>query len=122
MESSRVLGTVPGAELKLAAGRHEIDLINTTLGYRLRQSVEVEPGQTVSIQVAPPHGLVTIDAAPWAEVSIDGQPAGRTPLGPLPLVPGDHQFSFRHPTGLNDHQRVTVKSDASTRVIGILRR
>lgn len=121
-EDSRLLGSVPGAGLRIPPGRHDIELVNLALGYRLRQVFEVDAGETVSIQVAPPAGWVTVDASPWAEVWIDAQAVGRTPLGPLSLAPGEHEFTFRHPAGGKDRQRVTVKSDEKTRVIGILRR
>ncbi|MBA2306282.1 MAG: PEGA domain-containing protein [Acidobacteria bacterium] len=121
-EQSRLLGSVPGAGLKVPAGRHDIELVNLALGYRLWQTLDVEAGQTVSIHVAPPPGWVTIDAAPWAEVSIDGQAVGRTPLGPLPLTPGEHDVTFRSPAGVTDRQRVTVRSEATIRVIGKLDR
>jgi hypothetical protein len=121
LDGARVLGSVPGADLQLEAGRHEIELVNDALGYRSRQAVEVEPGQGVTIHVAPPHGLVTIDASPWADVTLDGKAIGRTPLGPLPLALGEHVIAFTHPTGGSDRQRVTVKSEASVRVVGKLR-
>jgi len=121
-EDSRLLGSVPGAVLKVPAGRHDLELVNVALGHRSRQAVEIEDGETVSIYVAPPPGWVTVDASPWAEVSIDGQSIGRTPLGPLPLAPGEHQVTFRNPAGGTDRQHVTLKSEANVRVIGILRR
>jgi hypothetical protein len=121
LEGSRVLGSVPGADLELDAGRHEIDLVNDALGYRSRQALDVEPGQSVTIHVAPPHGFVTIDASPWADVTLDGKAIGRTPLGPLPLGLGEHVITFTHPTGGSDRQRVTVKSEESVRVVGKLR-
>jgi hypothetical protein len=121
-EGSRLLGSVPGADLKLAAGRHEIALVNEPLGYRLQQGIEIGAGETVAIHVTPPPGLVTVDASPWAEVSIDGQAMGRTPLGPLPLAPGEYLFTFRNPAGGSDRQRVTVKSEANVRVVGVLHR
>jgi hypothetical protein len=120
-EGARVLGSVPGADLKVAAGRHDLELVNASLGFRLRQALEVEAGQAVSVHVAPQHGWVTIDASPFAEVLIDGQAVGRTPLGPLPLDLGEHLITFRHPAGGSDRQRVTVKSEATTRVTGKLR-
>ncbi|MEO5898067.1 MAG: hypothetical protein ABIS06_20455 [Vicinamibacterales bacterium] len=122
IEGSRLLGSVPGAALKLPVGRHDLELVNELLGYRLPQSVEVEGGQTLSLHVAPAPGMVTIDAVPWADVSIDGQPVGRTPLGPLPLMPGVHTIVFKHPAGGTDNQRVIVKSDARIRVVGKLTR
>jgi eukaryotic-like serine/threonine-protein kinase len=65
--------------------------------------------------------MVNIDASPWAEVSIDGRPVGRTPLGPLPLALGDHEITFLNPAGSSDRQRVVVKPDGVTRVVGNLR-
>jgi hypothetical protein len=121
-ERSRQLGSVPGTDLKLPAGGHDIELVNLALGYRLKQSVEVEAGQTVSIHVAPPHGWVTVYAVPTAEVSIDGQAVGSTPLGPLPLALGEHQVTFRHPSGLKDRKRIMVRSGETVRVIGNVRR
>lgn len=120
-ERSRRLGSTQGAGLRLAAGRHDIELVNEVLGYRLSQVVEIKAGYTVSIHVVPPPGQVTIDASPWAEVSIDGKSAGRTPLGPLALAPGAHVVKFLHPAGGADEQRVTVKSGAKIRVVGKLR-
>ena len=51
LEGSKVLGSVPGAGLNVPAGRHDIELVNVALGYRSRQVLEVEAGQTVSIHV-----------------------------------------------------------------------
>ena len=113
---------MPGADLKVQPGKHEIELVNASLGYRLKQSVEIEAGQTVAIHVAPAQGWVTLFAVPAAEVSIDGQAVGKTPLGPLPLALGEHVVTFKHPTGATDRQRVTVKSGQTIRVIGNPRR
>ena len=121
VEGEQTLGSVPGADIRLPAGRHEIEFVNAALGYRSRQVLHVEAGQTLSVHVAPPRGLVTIDASPWAEVSVDGRAIGRTPIGPLPLMPGEHQFTFSHPSGGTDTQRVLVKSADTVRVVGTLR-
>lgn len=121
VEGEQTLGSVPGADIRLPAGRHEIEFVNAALGYRSRQVLHVEAGQTLSVHVAPPRGLVTIDASPWAEVAVDGRAIGRTPIGPLPLMPGEHQFTFSHPSGGTDTQRVLVKSADTVRVIGKLR-
>lgn len=122
LENGRQIGSVPGAELKVAPGKHEIELVNAALGYRLKQSIEVEAGQTVSLHVAPAQGWATIYAVPTAEVSIDGKPVGRTPLGPLPLALGEHTVTFTHPTGATDRQRIKVNSGETIRVIGNPRR
>ena len=122
VENTRQIGSVPGSDLKVQPGRHEIELVNAALGYRLKQSIEIEAGQTVSIHVAPAQGWVNVFAVPAAEVSIDGQAVGRTPLGPLPLALGEHVVTFKHPTGATDRQQITVKSGQTVRVIGNPRR
>lgn len=121
LEGTRLLGSVPGPELKLPVGRHVLDLVNDALGYRLQQIVQVEAGQSLSVHVTPPPGSLTIDAAAGTEVSIDGQVAGRTPLAPLAVAPGEHQIVLRHPKVGSDRQRVTVKSAASSTVVARLR-
>ncbi len=113
---------MPGADLKVKPGKHEIELVNAAFGYTLKQSIQLEAGQTVSIHVAPAQGWATLYAVPTAEVVIDGQPVGRTPLGPLPLTLGEHTITFKHPTGATDRQRITIKSGETVRVIGNPRR
>jgi hypothetical protein len=121
-EHDRWVGSAPGARLELAPGQHNIEIVNLALGYRLRQTVDVEAGQTVSIYVVPPAGWVNLDAAPWAEVSIDGAPVGRTPVANLPIALGEHEFTFRHPQLGEDHRKAVVKSDAVLRVTANLHR
>ncbi len=121
-EQSRLLGTIPGGDIRLKAGPHDIELVNLAAGYRVRQAIQIEAGQTLSVHVAPPHGWVTAYATPDADVLIDGERVGRTPLGPLPLALGEHQVTFYHPSGAGDRQRVTVTSGATVKVIGNPRR
>jgi hypothetical protein len=43
------------------------------------------------------RATLTLSAEPWAEVSIDGRPAGTTPLRNLRLRPGPHRLDFACP-------------------------
>ena len=63
-----------------------------------------------------PNGRVSINAVPWAEVSIDGTPAGQTPLANLSLPIGTHEVVFKHPQFGERKQTITVKVDGLTRV------
>jgi PEGA domain len=121
-ENDRLLGSAPGARLDVAPGRHALQIVNLALGYELRQTVDIEAGQTVSLYVAPADGLVNLDAQPGTEASIDGKPVGRAPIANLALPLGEHEFTFRHPQLGQDRQKVIVKSDAVTRVTANLRR
>jgi len=49
---------------------------------------------------APPPGpRLSVNAAPWAEISLDGHPVGDTPLGELRVTPGAHVVSAKLPDG-----------------------
>jgi len=47
--------------------------------------VQVSPGETIPVSVTLPNGNVSMNALPWAEVLVDGQAAGTTPLANLAL-------------------------------------
>ena len=48
-------------------------------------------------QAASEPGHLTLDSAPWAEVSISGKPLGSTPLLRIPLPPGRHTLTLSNP-------------------------
>lgn len=67
--------------------------------------------------IAPPReGILHVNALPWAEVWIDGEPAGETPLGGVRLPAGRHIIRFVHPTFGERTREVTVVADESARV------
>jgi hypothetical protein len=49
---------------------------------------------------APPAGpRLSVNARPWAAISLDGTPVGETPLGELRVTPGPHVVSAKLPDG-----------------------
>ena len=116
LEGDRVLGTSTDGPVVATAGKHELDFVNTEFGYQSRQVVEIKAGQIVPMKISPPDGRVSINAVPWATVSIDGNSVGETPLGNIVLPVGEHQITFRHPQLGERTQKVIVKANASTRV------
>ena len=97
VERDEVIGTSGTAKIMLPSGRHDVVLRNDDLGYAVPQRVDVVAGRTASVDVTPPTGLLNVNATPWADVLIDGRPAGQTPLGNLKVAIGPHQITFRHP-------------------------
>jgi len=83
--------------IALAAGRHSLDLSSEAVGSLGAHVVEVQPGRSVSVAAKLPQGRAHINATPWADVFIDGKPAGQTPLGNVSLAVGSHEIVFRHP-------------------------
>jgi hypothetical protein len=53
---------------------------------------------------------------PWADVAIDGRPAGQTPLARLSLAPGPHAVVLTHPQYKPFARRVTVRPGETTRI------
>jgi hypothetical protein len=107
-EGGRLLGTSDAERLMLAAGRHELDLVNDTLGYRASRVVVVAPGKVAPISLELPMGVVNLNAAPWAEVWIDGKRVGDTPIGNLSVSIGPHEVVFKHPQFGEKHHAVSV--------------
>jgi len=115
-ENGKLLGTTDTDRLMLAAGRHEIELSNDTLGYHATRSVVVPPGKVAPVTVDLPQGVINLNASPWAEVFIDGRRVGETPIGNLPVTIGPHEVIFRHPQLGEKRQAVSVTLSAPVRV------
>ena len=116
LDGERVIGSSTEGPIFAAAGRHEFEFVNSAIGYRTRQVVDIKPGQIVSFTVQVPNGTLNINAQPWASVWIDGNAVGETPLGNLSVVPGEHEVIFRHPQLGERRQKAMVRAGAETRV------
>jgi len=95
-EKGRAIGTTEQGRIMLAPGRHSLTLSNQQLGYRTERTVDIEPGEERAVTVQP-TGTLSINALPWAEVWIDGQKAGETPLAHFQVPLGTREVVFKHP-------------------------
>jgi hypothetical protein len=107
-EHDRPLGTSRGDRIALPSGRHEIDIVSDELGYRVTRTVKVAPGKVAVLGVEMPRGTLALNAVPWAEVWLDGEKVGDTPIGNLSLTIGAHDVVFRNPDLGEEHHTVTV--------------
>jgi PEGA domain len=121
-EGDSRLGSSATGIVSAAAGRHELDLVNSLLGFRSRQVVDIKAGQVVPLTVTPPNGRININAVPWAEVLIDGKSVGETPIGNLSIPLGEHEIILRHPQLGEIRRTALVRSDVITRVTANLER
>jgi hypothetical protein len=115
-EEGRLIGTSETDRVMLASGRHVIELVNQTVGYRQSRVVQVLPGKVAPIVVELPQGTVNLNASPWAEVWIDGRRVGDTPIGNLAVPIGPHEIVFRHPEFGEKKHAVTVTAAAPVRL------
>ena len=113
-EAKRLVGSTAVDRVMLPAGRHELELVNTELEVRRPVTVQVGAGTTVTPTVDLPNGSLSLNALPWAEVTIDGRAVGTTPLGNLTVPIGTYEIVWRHPQ-LGERRR-TVKIPATTPV------
>ena len=96
-ENGRLVGSSQTDKLMVLAGSHQLELVNTAIGYRATKTVQVTAGKTSTVRVELPNGTIALNATPWADVWIDGARVGETPIGNLPLAIGPHEIVFRHP-------------------------
>jgi hypothetical protein len=109
-EDGKSIGTTETNRLMLPPGRHDLILTNKELGYTSAQIVEIEPGGVKSLNIDA-KGTVNLNAAPWAEVWLDGQKLGDTPL--VTQVPlGTREFLFKHPQHGERRVSATIKANA----------
>jgi serine/threonine protein kinase len=96
-ENQRLLGSSQTDRIMVAVGRHDLEVVNEALGYRASKTVNVTPGQTANIKLDLPKAPMALNAVPWAEVWVDGDRVGETPIGSVQVSIGPHEVVFRHP-------------------------
>jgi hypothetical protein len=111
-EYGALVGTTSAGRLAMPEGRHELDLVSEAYGFRTRAEVQISSGKVATVTVKVPSGLLSVTALPWAEVWIDGKPAGATPLTDVPVPIGPHEVLFWHPEF--GERRLSVAVTAAT--------
>lgn len=108
MEGGRVVGTSDAGRIMVSAGAHDLQFVNDDLAFHESRRVMVAGGKTATVRVDPPTGRISINAVPWADVWVDADHIGETPIGNLAIPIGSHQIVFRHPEFGERRERVTV--------------
>jgi len=84
--------------------------------------VVVEAGKTATSTVTIPNGSLSLNALPWASVTIDGQALpGTTPFANLQVPLGPHEIVWTHPQLGERRQTVVVNAKAPVRLVVDLR-
>jgi hypothetical protein len=115
-EKGRLLGTTESDRVMLAAGFHELEFVNATLGFREKRNVQITPGRLTHLNLELPRGVINLNASPWAEVYLDGERIGETPIGNLSVPIGPHEIVFRHPQLGEKRHAVSVTTGVPVRV------
>jgi PEGA domain-containing protein len=115
-ENGQLLGTNRSDRIMVSAGRHDVDFVNDALGFRLTRTLQVPAGKVASVSLETPRGAIALNAIPWAEVWIDGERIGETPIGNYPVSIGSHDIVFRNPDLGEQHHTAVVTLKEPTRL------
>jgi hypothetical protein len=121
-ENGQLIGTTEAEKLMIAAGDHDIEIVNEGLGFNTSRRITVAPGKVATMSVELPQGTLSINALPWAEVWLDGERIGETPIANLNVRLGQREVLFRHPQLGERRESVNVTLKAPARLGIDLRR
>ena len=106
-EGATLVG-VTSDKLPLPPGPHDLRVVSETLAFEARLHAEIFVGKTTRLPVALPKGSISLNATPWAEVWIDGEKVGETPIGNYAVTIGPHEIVFKNPDLGEQHHAATV--------------
>jgi hypothetical protein len=107
-EGTRAFRADERGEIMLPAGKHNLKLSNRALGFDETRSVELTPGQRLTISVTPPQSTISVTATEAAEVWLDNFKLGDTPLTDSPVALGTHELVVRRAAGGERRFTITV--------------
>jgi hypothetical protein len=106
----------------LPPGRHTLRLVNTSLEFATSINVEIGAGRGQSMRIPAPTVSLSLNALPWADVSLDGQALGSTPVANLSVPIGTHELIWRHPQLGERRETVVLTVKTPVRLVADLRR
>jgi hypothetical protein len=115
-EDDQIIGTTKAARVMLPAGTHNLVLANAALEVQTTIAVRIEGGKTLKRAVALPSGSLSVNAVPWASVSVDGGEIGTTPLANVTLPIGSHEVVWRHPQLGERRRTIAITARTPTRI------
>lgn len=121
-EGGASVGRTDMPRLLLPVGSHDLEFVNDALGYRERRTVVIAAGRTAALQLPAVNGVLNVNAQPWAEVWLDGNRIGETPVGNYVLPIGQHELVLRHPQLGERRQSIVIGLGAPARIGVDLRR
>jgi hypothetical protein len=120
-EGNRRIGASGDGPIAMSAGTHALTLRNDDFGFRYDARVTVAGGGLAVVRPVIPEGLLQMNAVPWANVFVDGEPVGDTPTGQPRVAIGRPEVRLAHPQPGQRVQNVIVFADRPARVSADLR-
>jgi archaellum component FlaG (FlaF/FlaG flagellin family) len=121
-EQDKLVGTTNIGRLLLPPGVHVLDFVSDELGFRAQRTVTVKPNAAAEVRLDLPAVTLSINAQPWADVFVDGERVGETPIGTLSRPVGRHEIVLRHPELGERRRTVTLTTNGPNRISVDMRR
>ena len=121
-EQDKLVGTTNIGRLLLPPGVHVLDFVSDELGFRAQRTVTVRPNAAAEVRLDLPAVTLSVNAQPWAEVFVDGERVGETPIGTLSRPIGRHDVVLRHPELGERRRTVTLTTNGPNRISVDMRR
>jgi hypothetical protein len=115
-DGGALIGSSTSNRILVLAGRHTINLVNAELKYQEARTVDVEAGRVATVRVEVPNGVLHVNAAPWAEVFVDGRRVGETPIANLAVPIGVREITLRNPKFPEQKRSVVISLAGPTRL------
>jgi hypothetical protein len=112
-EGGKVLRPDDRNQVMLAAGTHDLRLTSRALSYDVVKQVEVKPGETTTVRLAP-TSPVTVTATETMDVWLDGTRVGSTPVNAMQVAVGVHEVLVKKPNGAERKYSITVGGNPVT--------
>ena len=121
-EQDKLVGTTNIGRLLLPPGPHVLDFVSDELGFRAQRTITVKPGAATALSLDLPAVTLSVNAQPWAEVFVDGDRVGETPIGTLARPIGRHEIVLRHPELGERRRTVMLTTNGPNRISVDMRR
>lgn len=111
-----------GERYLLRSGRHELTA-NLAGYYPLETTIDVGrlPDQTIELKLTKLPGLITLVTEPEvrADVTVDGELIGATPLADTEIAPGKHQLQFMAERYLSEVRELEVEGGRERQTVSV---
>jgi hypothetical protein len=71
LQGDKVFGSTADGPIIAPEGTYQVDLVNTAYGVRMSRTLTIRAGQIANLSITIPPGRLSVNAQPWAEVSLE---------------------------------------------------
>jgi serine/threonine-protein kinase len=108
----RTIGKTPLASASLPVGTHVLKVSSKSLGISKQMTVKIVKGEHATETLTVGKGTLKVMSRPWAEVFVDGQSKGKTPLETA-VYEGTHEVRLVSPEAGEQIRKIEMKTGAT---------